>query len=127
MNAPPRTARRIQQRPSAAGARPDLPRLQVGPLQIAWLNEIAQEERDTADALGITETAYHLLAAGRTTSQVTTKLSKAGALDSIPAEQRHSLILMTCATLGIPLRDGPDGESDFRAWQQQHLFSFIGR
>jgi len=95
-----------------------LPREQVGPSQSSWLDEVAQQERQRADAMGITDIVFQLLAAGRTTTEVTAQLSHAGVLDPVPVEDRHTLVLMTCATLGIPLRDAPEGEAAFATWQQ---------
>lgn len=94
-----------------------LPRQQVGPDAESWVNVNAQQARDLADQLKLTEQIEHLFAEGKTVNEVQAALRDA--LTAIPGEEQSGFIGQVRASLGIPSRATQEGEAEFQAWRQQ--------
>ncbi len=94
-----------------------LPRQQVGPDAQSWVNTSAQQARDLADRLNLTEQMEHLFAEGKSVNEVQAEMRDA--LAAIPGEEQSGLIVQVRASLGIPSRATPEGEAEFQAWKQQ--------
>lgn len=94
-----------------------LARQQVGPDAEGWANVNAQQARDLADQLKLTEQIEHLFAEGKTVNEVQAALRDA--LTAIPGEEQSGFIGQVRASLGIPSRATQEGEAEFQAWRQQ--------
>lgn len=103
--------------PTAGDTAVPLAREQVGPDAEGWVNVNAQQARDLADQLKLTEQIEHLFAEGKTVNEVQATLRDA--LTAIPGEEQSGFIGQVRASLGIPSRATQEGEAEFQAWRQQ--------
>lgn len=112
--------------PGAAATGPDgagavaapSPRVQVGPTPDGYQNTNAQRHRDSADALGLTDTIERLFGDGLTVNQVVGQIQDK-APGVLPADLPN-MVNGVRGTLGIPAPISPEGKGAFDAWRKEY-------